>query len=87
MIPQRNISLLSSEGNIDLAMLIPEIEHKLEFRGRSLTGIGEEFTKKEARYRKLWNVRLASQMIALPRFDEVYRTVRRVMREVGLMNK
>jgi predicted nucleotidyltransferase component of viral defense system len=82
-----DLCYLTSEGNIDLAILIPEIENKLEFRGRSLTGIGEEFARKEARYRKLWNIRLASQMIALPRFDEVYRTVRRVIREVGLMNK
>lgn len=66
-------------------MLIPEIKSKLEFRSRSLIGIGEEFAKKEARYRKLWNLRLASQMIALPQFDEIYRTVRRVMREAGLM--
>lgn len=82
-----DLCYLTSKGNIDLAMLIPEIEKKMEFRGRSLIGIGKEFAKKEARYRKLWNVRLSSQMIALPQFDEVYRTVRRVMREAGLMDK
>ncbi len=82
-----DLCYLTSEGNIDLAILIPEIESKLEFRGRSLTGIGEEFARKEARYRKLWDVRLSSQMIVLSRFDEVYRTVRRVMREAGLMDK
>lgn len=82
-----DLCYLTSEGDIDLAMLIPGIEKKMEFRGRSLAGIGEEFAKKEARYRKLWNVRLSSQMIALPQFDEVYRTVRRVMREAGLMDK
>jgi len=82
-----DLCYLTSEGNIDLAMLIPEIENKLEFRGRTLKGIGEEFARKEMRYRKLWNVRLASQMIALPQFDEVYRTVRRFMREAGLLVK
>jgi len=82
-----DLCYLTSEGNIDLAMLIPGIVNKLKFRGRTLAGIGEEFTRKEARYRKLWEGRLASQMITLPHFDEVYRTVRRVMREAGLMVK
>ncbi len=80
-----DLCYLTSEGNIDLSMLIPEIENKLEFRGRTLIGIGEEFVRKEGRYRKLWSARLASQMIALPEFDEVYRSVRRSMREAGLM--
>lgn len=82
-----DLCYLTSEGNIDLAMLIPEIKSKLEFRSRSLIGIGEEFAKKEARYRKLWNLRLASQMIYLPQFDEIYRAVRRAIREAGLMDK
>jgi hypothetical protein len=37
--------------------------------------MGDEFVKKEARLRKLWQVRLANQMADLPRFDEVYRAV------------
>lgn len=82
-----DLCYLTSEGNVDLAMLIPEIENKMEFRGRTLVGIDEEFARKEARYRKLWEGRLASQMITLPPFDDVYRTVRRFMREAGLMTK
>jgi predicted nucleotidyltransferase component of viral defense system len=34
----------------------------------------------EPRYRKLWDIRLASQMAELPHFDEAIRAVRRSMR-------
>jgi hypothetical protein len=53
---------------------------KAEFRGRKFSNIIEEFSKKEPRYRKLWDSRLASQMAELPHFDEVIRVVRRSMR-------
>ena len=47
--------------------------------------MSDEFVKKEARLRKLWQIRLANQMAALPHFDEVYRAVRRSLRLAGLM--
>ena len=34
---------------MDLSVLIPEIAAKLEFRGKVLKGMGEEFLRKEAR--------------------------------------
>lgn len=71
---------LTSRAHIDLAELKPEIMHKLDFRGRDFSSISEEFSKKEPRYRKLWNIRLASQMAEIPHFDEVIRTVRSSMR-------
>jgi len=71
---------LTSQSHINLAALRPEIMRKLEFRGRKISNIIEEFSKKEPRYRKLWDIRLASQMAALPHFDEVIRGVRRSMR-------
>jgi len=73
---------LTSHSHIDLAELKPEIMHKLEFRGRKFSNIGEEFSKKEPKYRKLWDIRLAPQMAELPHFDEVIRAVRRSMRAV-----
>jgi hypothetical protein len=78
---------LTSEDHVDLATLIPEIESKLEFRGRSREGMGEEFARTETRYKKLWNVRLGSQMAFLPHFDEVYRSVRRALRAAGLVDR
>jgi hypothetical protein len=47
-------------------MLITEIDSKLEFRGRSRDAMGEEFEKKEVRYKKLWSTRLGAQMAELP---------------------
>ncbi len=78
---------LTSEGHVDLSTLKPEIDSKLDFRGRSRDAMGEEFDKKEARYKKLWNVRLGSQMALLPPFDDVYRSVRRAMRAAGLVKR
>ena len=60
------------------------MEQKLEFRGKALTTLGEEFLKKEARLKKLWSVRLASQMAELPEFDGVFRAVHRSLRRGGL---
>jgi hypothetical protein len=76
---------LTSEGHVDLAMLMQEIDSKLEFRGRSRDAIGEEFEKKEARYKKLWSTRLGSQMAELPPFDDVFRSVHRSLRAAELI--
>ena len=75
---------LTSEKHIDLAMLIPEIYSKLEFRGRDSGTIGADFENKEVRYRKLWNTRLNTQMAFLPPFDGIFRSVRRTIRSAGL---
>jgi predicted nucleotidyltransferase component of viral defense system len=71
---------LTSKEYVDLAMLTPEIDSKLAFRGRSRDTMGEEFKKKEVRYKKLWGPRLGSQMSELPPFDNVFRSVRRSLR-------
>jgi predicted nucleotidyltransferase component of viral defense system len=78
---------LTSEEHVDLAMLMPEIESKLEFRGRSRDEMGKEFKKKEARYQKLWSTRFSSQMAELPPFDAVYRSVRRSLFAAGLIER
>jgi len=78
---------LTELAKMDLASLIPEITAKLEFRGRGLEGMGmgAEFAKKEARLKKLWQMRLANQMATLPHFEEVYRAVQRTFRGASLM--
>ena len=70
--------------NVDLSTLIPEITAKLEFRGRGLDGMVEELGKKEARLKKLWQIRLANQMAELPHFEEVFRSVQRTFRGANL---
>ena len=75
---------LTEGGHVDLDHLKAEIEAKLEFRGRDLATLGNEFKKKEARLKKLWTMRLAAQMANLPEYDGVFRAVLRSFRQAGL---
>jgi predicted nucleotidyltransferase component of viral defense system len=76
---------LTTEGHVDLGHLKAEVESKLQFRGRTLATLGDEFQKKEARLKKLWSTRLADQMAQLPLFDGVFRSVQRTLRQAGLI--
>ena len=78
---------LTSEGLIDFSTLIPEIEAKLAFRDRTRDAMTSELATKEVRYRKLWAVRLGQQMATLPPFDDVFRAVRRNLRDAGLVER
>jgi len=78
---------LTTGGHVDLAMLIPEIEDKLAFRGRTRDAMTTELATKEARYRKLWSLRLGQQMATLPPFDDVFRAVRRNLRDATLIER
>lgn len=78
---------LTSERSIDFSTLIPEVETKLAFRGRTRDVMTAELATKEARYKKLWAVRLGQQMAVLPPFDEVFRAVRRNLRDAGLVER
>ncbi|MFA5391023.1 MAG: nucleotidyl transferase AbiEii/AbiGii toxin family protein, partial [Candidatus Omnitrophota bacterium] len=59
------------------------VGEKLTFRGRSSDTVGEEFSRKEARFKKLWSERLSAQIAILPEFDQVYRVVNRELRQAG----
>jgi predicted nucleotidyltransferase component of viral defense system len=74
---------LTAGGHVDLSDLTDPVARKLEFRGLTLAQVRQEFTAKEARYKKLWQVRLAAQMAELPEFGAVYREVRRALRQGG----
>lgn len=78
---------LTSEGLVDLGMLIPEIESKLASRGRTRDAMSDELAIKEARYKKLWAIRLGQQMVKLEPFDDVFRATRRSLREAGLITR
>jgi len=67
-------------------VIFPEIIDKLDFRGRSLEGMGDELSKKKIRLKKLWDIRLANQMAELAPFEEVYRAVKRAFRGAGLLD-
>jgi len=65
--------------------LIKAIEGKLEIRGKKLGDVKDEFLRKENRFKKLWKIRLSSQMESVPEFNNVYRVVRRKFRQAGLL--
>ncbi len=75
---------LTSDGYVELGELRAEVETKLEFRGRTLDEVVGELRHKEARYGKLWRTRLTAQMVDLPSFEEVFRAVRRTLRQADL---
>lgn len=78
---------LTQGGHVDLGMLLPEIDRKLSFRGRTSETMTADLEKKEPRYKKLWYSRLASQMSTLPPFEDVFRAMRRTLRAAGLIER
>jgi len=78
---------LVEEGRVDLAEVKDAVEAKWDFRGKTLADVRGEFVAKEPRYKKLWGPRLSGQLVDLPEFNQVYRTVRRALRQAGLTGK
>lgn len=74
---------LTTEGAVDLLLLHDGIRQKLAFRGKPFAGIQGAVAAKEGRLRTLWATRLAQQMPRLPEFDEVFRAIRRILRQAG----
>ena len=72
---------------MNLAELVEAVEQKWKFRGKKLIDVREEFLRKETRLKKLWKMRLSSQMTALPEFGQVYRVVQRELRQAGLLRQ
>lgn len=75
---------LITHAGIQVADLEHAIREKLAFREKPHEGLQESILKKEARLKVLWSRRLAYQMIELPEFDEIFRAVRRELRQAKL---
>jgi uncharacterized protein len=75
---------LTSDGRIEMDHLIPAICDKLEFRGKPCQGLQLAIARKEARLEALWTKRLAHQMVSLPPFEQVFRALRRTLRQADL---
>lgn len=80
-----DIWYLATNHYVDITELIKAIEGKLEIRGKKLGDVKDEFLYKENRFKKLWKIRLFSQMESIPEFKNVYRVVRRKFRQAGLL--
>ena len=61
--------------------LIGAVTEKLRFRERETAGVEARIVAEEARLKALWSSRLGHQMEALPPYDDVFRTVRRGLRQ------
>jgi hypothetical protein len=72
---------LISHADVDIGHLIGAITEKLRFREKDIPGLEDRIIAKEARLKTLWNGRLGHQMEALPQYDEVFRTLRRELRQ------
>jgi len=72
---------LTGNGLVSPADLTHAVASKAEIRNRTMTDAKDIFLQKEARLKKLWSIRLATQMAELPEFDEVYRAVTRELRK------
>lgn len=77
---------LTTNRYVDLTEVTEAVDLKMKFRQKELTDVKGGLIRKEARLKKLWNVRLSSQMALLPEFDEVYRAVLRELRRAGFHN-
>jgi uncharacterized protein len=64
--------------------LIPAICDRLEFRGKPCQGLKLAIARKEARLEALWTTRLAHHMVSLPPFEQVFRALRRTLRQAEL---
>lgn len=78
---------ITNQTHISIAELLPAVEEKLRFRGKELDEVRGEFQRKEVRLKKLWQLRLSSQVESLPEFDHVYRAVKRELRRSGLLTR
>ncbi len=76
--------ILTEDHGIDLELLVPEIEKKLEFRKKKVDNERGNFEKKQPRYKALWKTRLENQMATLEQFDNVWRDVHREFRKANL---
>ena len=60
------------------------VVEKLKFKGKPVDGIEAAIVSKEARLKALWTGRLEHQMSELPPFEEVFRVLRRALRQANL---
>jgi predicted nucleotidyltransferase component of viral defense system len=74
---------LTSRAGIEIGHLLGAITDKLRFREKEIAGLEDRIIAKEARLGSLWSSRLGHQMEALPQFAEVFRFVRRELRQAN----
>jgi uncharacterized protein len=72
---------LMVHAGINMADQVPAVEEKLRFRSKEIVGLENRILAKEARLKALWAGRLGHQIEVVPEFSEVFRSVRRELRQ------
>lgn len=72
--------------SVTISNCMGAIRMKLEHRNKRLEDVRNEFSGKEPRLKKMWETRLSGQMTSLPEFDGVYRAVKRIYRQAGMVD-
>ncbi len=75
---------LVRHGHVALGEGMEAVARKLAARGQEIKSLRGVIREKELRYRRLWETRLSAQVAILPDFDEIFRAVRRSLRQVGI---
>jgi hypothetical protein len=75
---------LIQHGHVALGEGKEAVARKLAARGQEIKSLRGVIREKESRYRRLWETRLSAQVAVLPDFDEIFRAVRRSLRQVGI---
>lgn len=75
---------LFERGDTDVTFLPANFAAKCQHKGKDPTQLNAVLESKASTFEKLWTLRLAIQVTALPDLDEVLRVVRQHLRAVGL---
>jgi predicted nucleotidyltransferase component of viral defense system len=78
---------LAENSGVVWPELVDCLAKKYRFRGVDPGAMVDSYRDKERRLRSLWTGRLEQQIAILPRFDEVYRDLRRRLRPGELMRE
>lgn len=80
-----DIHYLIENAAIATDFLPNDVIKKMAFKSKKFDQTGQVFLKKEKRLKQLWEKRLEQQMISLPEFDDIFRSVKRTFRQAGLV--
>ncbi|MDQ2993676.1 MAG: nucleotidyl transferase AbiEii/AbiGii toxin family protein [Pseudomonadota bacterium] len=76
--------LTEHSGSVRLEDCLEAINAKLTHRGKTLEEVCGEFHTKETRLNKTWESRLSMQMANTLEFDNIYRSVKRALRQANI---
>lgn len=78
--------LIDESNKVDLYNCLDAINAKLAHRGKNIETVRDNFIKKEARLKYSWKKRLSEQMAYVPEFENIFRSVKRNLRQANIIN-